>query len=264
MFPLFTKTPPASANELRDQLNASLGRALRLRGPAVHVNAPDFPRIETLTISLDGAALNPNPAPPNFAAKNRGRELQVERLRITGRDVDIRGATAELNLAATKLRLTEARNSDNEIVLLFEGAESGHIEASAAKVAIEALIKTFATQQARAHGVSIERVTLDLRQRDERSIAAEVRVHARKFFVGASVRITAQLDLDESLNARLSNLACHGEGALGTFACGMLSPHLERVNGAEFPLSALPLGQLRAQNVQIAVGDRVSLAADFA
>lgn len=264
VFPLFSKTPPGSANELRDQLNASLGRALRLRSDAVRLDAPDFPRIESLNISLDAAALSSDPAQPNFTATSRGREIPVERLSITGRDMNVRGATADLNLTATKLRLLEATNSDGEIVLLFDGAETGRIQASAAKAAIEALIETFAKQQAGAHGVTIERVTLDLQQRNERSIAAEVRLCARKLFVGASIRVTAQLDLDETLHARLSNLRCHGDGPLGSLACGVLSPHLERVNGAEFPLSALPLRDLRVRDVRIAVGDRVSITAEFA
>ena len=264
MFPLFSKTAPRSADELRDQLNASLGRALTLRAPAVHVDAPQFPRIDTLAISLDGAALQPNPQQPNFTARDRGREISVGRLSITGRNVDIRGATADLNLNAIGVRLIEATNTDGEIVLLFNGADNGRVEASAAKPAVEALIEAFAKEQGGAHGVSIERVTLDLQQRGERSIAAEVRLRARKLFVAASIRITAQLDLDEALNARLSNLKCHGEGALGGIACGMLSPHLDRANGVEFPLSALPFGQLRVRDVQIAVGDRVAITAEFA
>jgi hypothetical protein len=32
----------------------------------------------------------------------------------------------------------------------------------------------------------------------------------------------------------------------------------------EFPLSALPFGQLRVRDVQITVGDRVAVTADFA
>jgi hypothetical protein len=264
VFPLFSNKSPASADELRDQLNASLSRALMLRAPAVQIEAPDFPRIESLAISLDGAALQSNPPQPNLTARERGREIAVGRLSISGRSVEIQGATADLNLNATAVRLVEATNSDGEIVLLFDGAKSGRIEASAAKSAIEALIETLAKQQAGAHGVTIERVTLDLQQRGERSIAAEVGLRAKKLFVGASIRITAQLDLDDALNARLSNLKCHGEGAFGSVACGMLSPHLDRANGMVFPLSALPFGELQVRDVQIAVGDRVTVTAEFA
>jgi hypothetical protein len=264
VFPLFSKTPPSSADELRDQLNASLARAVQLREPAVEIVAPAFPRIETLTISLDGAALNSNPAQPNFTARDRGREIPVGQLKISGRDVEIRGATANLKLAASEVRLVEATNTDGEIVLLFDGALSGRIEASADKAAIESLIETFAKQQAGTHGVTIERVTLDLQQRGARSIAAEVRLRARKLVVGASIRVTGQLDVDDALNARLSNLRCHGEGALGCVACSLLSPHLNRADGLEFPLSALPFAQLRVRDVQIAAGDRVTISAEFA
>ena len=43
--------------------------------------------------------------------------------------------------------------------------------------------------------------------------------------------------------ARLFGLECAGEGTLGTLACGFIAPHLQRFNGREFPLMALPLGK---------------------
>lgn len=263
VFPLFSKTPPNSADELRDQITASLARAFDLKRGAVQIVAPDFPRIEKLAISLDGATLQAHPPRANFAAKDQRREIDVKRLTMSGNDLNLRGASADVNLSAANVKFTEATNVEGEIVLLFRKAESGQIKVDAAKSSIEALIEMVAREQAGAHGVTVESVTLDLQQQSERSIAAEVRLRARKLFIAATIRITARVDLDDGLNARLSNIRCHGEGPLGSLACGVLSPRLQQVDGAEFPLAALPLGDLRLTDVRLKVGERIGVTADF-
>jgi hypothetical protein len=102
-----------------------------------------------------------------------------------------------------------------------------------------------------------------LRSKSSRSLAAEVRLRAKKLFLSASIRITGQLDLDEELNARISGLNCAGDGAIATMACGVLKPHLEKIDGREFPLMSLPLGKIRLRDVQLAVGDKLSVTAQF-
>jgi hypothetical protein len=77
------------------------------------------------------------------------------------------------------------------------------------------------------------------------------------------MKITGQLDLDEELNARVSGLDCTGDGAIASVACGVLKPHLQKIDGREFPLMSLPLGEVRLRDVQLAVGDKLSVTADF-
>jgi hypothetical protein len=88
-------------------------------------------------------------------------------------------------------------------------------------------------------------------------------LRAKKLFLSASLRITAQLDLDEELNARISELDCTGDGAIAAVACGVLKPHLEKLNGREYPLMSLPLGQVRLRDVRVAVGEKLSVTAEF-
>ena len=82
-------------------------------------------------------------------------------------------------------------------------------------------------------------------------------------FLSTSLRITGQVDLDEELNARISGLDCTGEGAMGGIACGVLKPHLEKIDGRQFSLMSLPLGEVRLRDVQIAAGDKLSITAEF-
>ena len=61
----------------------------------------------------------------------------------------------------------------------------------------------------------IDNVQLKLRQTNERSLAAEVHLRARKLFLSASIRVTGQLDLDDQLNLKISDLNCTGDGGNG-------------------------------------------------
>ena len=81
--------------------------------------------------------------------------------------------------------------------------------------------------------------------------------------MSAALRIIGQLDLDEKLNAKISGLDCTGEGAIASVACGVLKPHLQKIDGREFPLMSLPLGEVRLRDVRIAVGDKLSVTAEF-
>jgi hypothetical protein len=106
-------------------------------------------------------------------------------------------------------------------------------------------------------------VQLSVRPRGARSIDAEVQLRAKKLFFSTTIRIAAKLDLDEELNAKVSGLSCNGEGAIGSLACGVLEPHLQKIDGRSFPLMALPLGEVRLRDVRIAAKDRVTVTAEF-
>ena len=137
------------------------------------------------------------------------------------------------------------------------------MEIAAAVADLETLIAEVAKAEAGRHSVSIDSVQLSLRSRGFRSLAAEVRLRAKKLFVSASLRITGQLDLDEQLNARISGLDCTGDGAIASVACGILKPHLQKLDGREFSLMSLPLGEVRLRDVRIAVGEKLSVNAEF-
>jgi len=134
---------------------------------------------------------------------------------------------------------------------------------SAAPADIEALIRDVASREAAKQGVTIDSVQLSLQQCDAHALAAEVQLRARKLFLAATIRITAQFDLDEQLNARISGARCTGDGAIATLACGFLAPHLQKIDGRTFPLISLPLGEVPLRDVQMSVGDRLTVTAQF-
>jgi hypothetical protein len=216
-----------------------------------------------LNVSLDGAELRGQPPAIPSLSNDPTPALDLDSLKIDAAGLSIGPAAIDLSLSATAVSLDQARNSQGNVLLLLHNAANGHIEISTSPSDLEALIAEVAKTEAAKHGVTIDGVQLILRSKSSRSLAAEVRLRAKKLFLSASMKITGQLDLDEELNARVSGLDCTGDGAIASVACGVLKPHLQKIDGREFPLMSLPLGEVRLRDVQVAVGDKLSVTAEF-
>lgn len=263
MFPLHTRTFPASAIELERLLNESLQHVLVTQADPVRVSGREYPRLDEIDVGLDGAQLRPDPAPPRMIAGPQSPALQVNRLRLHAHGLCVGPATINLKLDARDVRLHQGKDAQAEIVLALNSAAEGSVEISTTKAGLERAIEEVAKREASKHGVTIEGVRLDLRQAGKRGLEGGVKFRARKMFFAAVVQITASLAIDDELNAAASNLHCSGEGAIGSLACGLLAPHLEKLEGRAFPLMTLSLGEVRLRDVQLSVGDELSVAAEF-
>jgi hypothetical protein len=263
MFPLKTDTLPANAADLARSLNESLRDLFQLPNDPVTIREISYPHLASLAVALDGAQLRGQPPPVPSPAGESTPALTVDSFTAKGSQVSIGPAAIDLALEAQDVQLHRATDSHGNIVLMLYSAADGRIEVSAARADLEALIAEVAKTEAAKHGVAIDNVQLSLRSNRPRSLAAEVRLRAKKLFLSTSLRITGQVDLDEELNARISGVNCTGEGAIAGIACGVLKPHLENMDGRKFSLLSLPLGEVRLRDVRIAAGERVSLAAEF-
>lgn len=263
MFPLFTKTFPATAAELASLMNDSLTQLFSGVAAPVSLQDKNYPELAELRISLDGAKLRPNPPKPPVVKGASSPAIRAERLVLNAAGISVGPGTADLQLSARSVHLDQAQLKDDGIVLLLRSASAGQLEVSAATQELERIIATVAKKEAAKQGVSIERVQLTARERGPRSISAEVQLHARKLFFSTIIRIAADLDLDDKLNATISGLVCKGDGAIGALACGVLNPHLQKINGRVFPLMALPLGEIRLRDVRLSVAEKIMVTAEF-
>jgi hypothetical protein len=263
MFPLNTTTLPSSSTELAARINGSLRSVFTLPSDPVDIRDLSYPHLAAIDVSLDGAKLPGRPPAIPSLATDAVPALTVDSFNAGGRRISVGPAAVDFALTATGVALFQAKDRNGNVVLLLHNAAQGSVEASVAKSDLEALIAEVAKMEAGKHGVGIDNVQLFLRSQSPRSLAAEVRLRAKKLFVSASLRITAQLDLDAELNARLSGLDCVGDGAIASVACGVLKPQLEKLNGRVFPLMSLPLGQVRLRDVRVAVGESLSVKAEF-
>jgi hypothetical protein len=263
MFPLKTTALPANAADLARCLNESLRDLFQLPNDPVTIREISYPHLASLSVVLDGAQLRGQPPPVPSPTGQSTPALTVDFFSAKGSQISVGPAAVDFVLEAKNVHLYRASDSQGNAVLLLHSAADGRIEVSASSADLEALIAEVAKAEAAKHGVAIDRVQLSLRSNSPRSLAAEVRLRAKKLFLSTSLRITGQVDLDEELNARISGLDCTGEGAMGGIACGILKPHLEKMNGRTFSLMSLPLGEVRLRDVRIATGDTLSITAEF-
>ncbi len=263
MFPLNTDTFPTTADALKRLLNESLHQLFDLAQDPADLRANLYPHLNSLSISLDGAQMRqPPPAIPSLRSEPVPA-LTVGSFRVAGSPMKVGPAAVDFALDARDLKLHQAADGQGHVVLLLHNAADGRVEISATVADLEALIAEVAKSEAGKHGVNIDSVQLSLRSQSPRSLAAEIRLRAKKLFMTAALRITGQLDLDEKLTAKVSALDCIGDGAIASVACGVLKPHLQKIDGREFPLMSLPLGEVRLRDVQIAVNDKLIVTAEF-
>ena len=262
MFPLQTRSLPPNAETLRAALEESLRRVVRPAGSMVTVEDNNYPELAAIRVSLDGANAGEQPPPrPSPPVGTVEPGLQVAHLEISGRPILVQGAKVQLSCTARDVRLGQGRDKEGNVLLLLQDVAEGRVEVAVALADLEALV--LAGAEAGRQGVTVENVRIELRARSERTLDAIVRVRAKRLFLSAAVRISGSVAIDEQLNARLSGLECAGEGTLGTLACGFIAPHLERFNGREFALMALPLGEVKLRDVQIAAGRELGVTAQF-
>ncbi len=263
MFPLYAKKFPDNADDLTSLLNESVTQIFSGVDVPVTLRDKKYPHLSEIKITLDGATLRSDPpSPPSIKGKS-SPALELDKLHLGASQITLGPAVADLRLDARGVQLHQAKDKSGEIVLVLHSATEGDIEINADKSVIEEAIATVAKQEAGKHGVTIDQVQLSVTSRSARGVDAEVQVRARKLFFSTIIRIAAKLDLDDELNATLSDVSCNGEGAIGSMACGFLGPHLEKVNGRTYPLMALPLGEVRLRDVRMKAGKRLTVTAEF-
>jgi hypothetical protein len=263
MFPLSTATLPSSATDLARLLNENLRRLFLVDTDPVSIREGTYPQLEELSISLDGARLRADPPRPPVISGKTLPALKVDQLVASASPLSLGPITIDLSLSAREVQLGQGKDSNDQIVLTLDGAADGRIEISLAQSDLETLIAELAQNQASKQGVTIEGVQLKLQQKNPRSLTTEVRLRARKLFLSASIQVTGQLDLDDQLNLKISDLNCTGDGGMASLACGILKPYLQKVDGREFPLMSLPLGEIHLRDVRIIVDDKLSIHAEF-
>lgn len=263
MFPLHAAIFPSSAPDLERLLNESLQRIFVTESDPVTIREHSYPHLEAINISLDGARLRADPPLLPVISGKTSPALEIEKFTLSASPLLLGPAPVDLSLSARQVQLWQAKDSNDQIVLSLQSATDGNINISARQTDLEALASKLAQDQGSKQGITIDGVQLKLLQKNPRSLAAEVRLLARKLFLSAAIRVTAQLELDDQLNLKLFGLNCTGDGAIATLACGILKPHLQKIDGREFPLMSLPMGEIRLRNVRLVLDDRLSVTAEF-
>jgi hypothetical protein len=262
MIPLGRKDVPSPRQDLAQALDDALRRFVQKSGRIVDLRSRVFPLVDEIWINLDGAKLD---SPPPLA-KVEGETtpaFETAAVNVTGRNISVRGVPIDLRMEMRDVVFHKGTDAKGEAVLVLQQARDGHLVISAAQLDLEEAIGRIGGEKARLWGVELEQVRLAMRARSRRSLAADIKIQAKKFFTRAKVDIYAQLDINNEFVAKISEMKCKGDGKLGSFACAALAPFFEKLKSKTFPLKSLPLGGLQLRDIHVAVADTVELTVDF-
>jgi head-tail adaptor len=263
VIPLNRTQFPNSKAELTEAIDQSLRRYAHKTGPLATISARVFPYLDEIAINFDGAELDSNL--PTFAKTVGDTKPACEAalVNVSGRNVSLQGAPLNIQLSAQDVVFDQGHDEKGNAVLLVKSVRTGHLVLSVRQLDLENAIREMAKREGAKQGITIEETRVSLRARGARSIAADVRLRARKLLFRTNIDISGQAEIDDLFQAKISNLKCRAEGTVGSIACGFLQPHLQRLEGRSFSLMSFPLGEMKLRDVRISVADTVEITADF-
>lgn len=266
MFHLGGMSFPASREQLISAVTEGLRELVTLAPgrETVKFEGGNYPAFDRVIVDLTGARSAMDKIPPEpRGVGQRQPGPTAGRFEVVAHPLFLRTAALDLSLTAANARFDYDRDAGGRPVLVLMDARDGHVTLSGRKQDLDALVLAGAKEAAARQGIQIADAQLTLAQIGDRSFSADVRVKAKKLFVTATVHIRGKLTVDDTLNAKIFDLSCAGEGVMGEMACTAIRPQLQKMNGQTLPLTALSLGQVRLRDVRMQVGETILLTAAF-
>lgn len=260
MLPLAGSLIPDSPETLANALE----RGLADRGmPAREVSAKGtWPALDLLRIDLTGVQISRSHFLPPIAQAPSG-SLSATRFELIAAPGNLETTPVHVSLHADDAGFDIAPVQDGASALRITRAKHGELTAEVARLDLESLIQSLASKAAGAHGVDIKSVKISFTSRGPRAVSMKADVTAKMFIATATVTLSGDIDLDDQLHARLSNLRFNGDGMVANLAGGFIRPQLAALEGRTFPLMSFALGGITLRDVQLQTGETLRLSAQF-
>jgi hypothetical protein len=271
MLPLHGDDVPADAHSMVASLRQGLRRVVEFTSES-HAQpvsiVGQYPQLERLEINLSHTRLLRSPQGKPVGVGRTQPGPSIERLVILAQPLHCEGAPVQMELIAEDVRF-HFDVDEQGYSLLVPSQADGRFEAEVAQSGLESVLLGAIREAAEKQSVTIRTAQLTLNQHaGPRTLVAVVRVEASKrlgpFPVSGAFLVTARLDVGEDLVARVSELACEGEGKLATFVAPLIAQRLRQFNHHQIPLAAIPLGDIRLRDLHVGVThDSLQLHAVF-
>ena len=146
---------------------------------------------------------------------------------------------------------------------ILQRCPGGSVEAEISVADAEAALLILANDAASGFGASVQSVRIALEAGGPRRIAITATAVAKALMTTATLTLRGRLEVDDTFNARLSDITCTGDGMIANLAAGQLRPRLEELENWSFPLaSVLPAG-LEFSDIALEAGAGLQVRAAF-
>jgi hypothetical protein len=188
--------------------------------------------------------------------------MTVKQLAVNARSVHVADSTLSLAMTADDARLDLKRDKAGDPLLTLTEMASGTFEFSTTIADIEALLLAAAKADAGKIGLNVQSVDLDIVAEDDRTLRGSLKVKTKFAFIGAGLMFTARVQIDDDMNAKLTNLKCSGDDVLGPVIIGIMRPALQKYDNREKSILSFPDPSMRLRDVRVTVDDALHVKAE--
>jgi hypothetical protein len=251
MFYLAGDVEPRDAEQLRTALEAAIRQTMEFPAAQKLIAwTGNNPAFDSVVIDLTGGRLDPNHAPPKPAGVGPTKPaMETKLLSVVAHPLLIDAAKLHIDLKAHDAQMNYDRDAGGRLLLMPSRFGSGQLSIEMTLADLTYLMLSQAKVRAGAQGVTVEKL--------------EARITAKKSLFTGVVQVTARVDIDSAMRARLSNLDCRGENLTGNLAAGMLKPKLKKFDDREFPLADFAFAGVKLNDVHLVGVDPLRITAAF-
>lgn len=261
MIPLATAGLPDTAQTLEKAIREGLARH-GLEAKQVSAEGGAFPKLERLRIDLTNAKVGRETRLPKADGVD-GEQIFVQDLQIAAQPLLVEGVPVQIYLTAQGVTFSLEKGTADESILVLRSAREGRLEVIAQKADLQQAAQAFATEAGASRGVEIKETHFELTSRGPRALSFRAGVVAKMMIVKAPVTLTGDLDVNDALELRFSNLDLSASGIAANLAGSFIRPHLEKIQKQPIPLGIAALGTVRLRDVEVEAGERIAIRARF-
>ena len=236
-------------------------------GQLIETDGGRYPAIGTMRVHLAGGIMptkhdEQKDAPLKPTGKVEGR-VAVRDFDLDAEPLICDKAKISMHVAATDARMDMEHDEKGRPLLMMGDARTATFSFEATNEDMERLLKIDLSEAGQKYGVSVSKVKFKLTAVNSRSIDIDLHISTKVALIPAGMHFSAHVDIDGEMYAKLSNLKCEGDEALGPLIVGLIRPGLAKYEGKRRLMFSFPTGDLKLRDVQIQGGDDVKLTANF-
>jgi hypothetical protein len=254
------ETPEALAQAIEEGLRSFVSRPDKM----VVVHGSDTSALDSITVDLSGATIDHHHRPPPLDPRKRFQQWWCATFMFQASQLVSLGATSVFSLKLLMSNYIRRFSLKGNCCSSLHRVQDGNIRFEISRAAAERMIMKGASKLAEKQGVVVDNAQLELIPRGPRALDGKLTVSAHKLIFHPVLSLAGTFAVSEDLVATVSNLKCHGEGPIAALACAAITPSFSKIERRTFPLSALPLGEMKLCDLAIdAANEQVVVRARF-
>lgn len=214
-------------------------------------------QLQTLRVDLSGSDLAEIHPHESVEAGVVQRQVSIGQLGFVASPISLLSAPLHLEVSAAEVVFTHQPGHPERSFAVELKQATATIEIDYA--ALDQLVLMLLNRSLRPQNVSITSVKLTLESSGPKRLSFSGRAAGRKGILSSTLDIRGGLEIDERLEARLTEVKLSGPGILGQILAGFLQHHVNKLDNRPIPLGTSLPGALRFTDIELHTAQRLRI-----